>query len=120
MKITDSARDALKNLLAENGADGLLVGIHETCCGKSPVFQLAAFDENDTPESFNEINLVIPDEARDALDDLIIDEVNGELVVMSTAVDAGGCCGGHGHHHGEEGGCCGGHGHGEGSCCGGH
>lgn len=119
MKITDSARDALKNLLAENEADGLLVGIHETCCGKSPVFQLAVFDENDTPEVFNEISLVIPEPARDALDDLIIDEVNGELVVMSTAVEPGGCCGGHGH---GEGGCCGGHGHDheEEGCCGGH
>lgn len=129
MKITDTARDALKSLLAENEADGLLVGFHETCCGTPPLFQLAAFDENDTPETINEIGLVIPDEAKDALEDLIIDVVNDELVVMSTAVEAGGCCGHHGHgdggccggheHHEEEG-CCGGHGHGEGGCCGGH
>lgn len=125
MKITDSARDALKQILAEQNADGLLVQIQETCCGKNPVFQLAAFDENDKPEEFNGIQMVIPEETADAVEDLIIDVINDELVVLN-AVN-GGCCGGHGHeggccrghdHEDEDGGCCGGHGHDhEGGCC---
>lgn len=111
MKITDEARDVLKGVISENNADGLLVELTRTCCGEAPVFRFAAFDENDKPESINGIDIVVPENIGDALDDLIIDMVNGELVVMSSA--AGGCgCGGH-----EDGGCCGSHE--EDGCCGG-
>ncbi len=117
MKITDSAREVLQQALQETGAHGLRVAIQETCCGKSPVIGLDVYTEDDQPETINDINIVIPEEARDVVDGLEIDLVNGELVVLNTVCG----CGGHGeshHDHGE--GCCG-HGeghhhHGEGCC----
>ncbi|WP_294729615.1 hypothetical protein [uncultured Faecalibaculum sp.] len=125
MRITDSAREVLQQALQETGAHGLRVAIQETCCGKSPVIGLDVYTEDDQPETINDINIVIPEEARDVVDGLEIDLVNGELVVLNTVCGCGGheggCCGGHGeshHDHGE--GCCG-HGeghhhHGEGCC----
>lgn len=41
MKITEEAKNVLNQVLAENNADGLLVTLQETCCGKNPVFQMA-------------------------------------------------------------------------------
>lgn len=114
MKITDEAKNALKDVLAANEAQGLIAGIQETCCGQNPVFQMAVFDENDKPEDFNDIKVLIPEENKDAFEDLIIDVINGELVVLNAVCGCGsgegGCCSSH-----EEEGCCGGH-H-EGGCC---
>lgn len=95
MKITESAQKALKELLAANSADGLLVEIQETCCGKSPVFGLARFEEGDTPETVDGIQIVIPEEARNEIEGLTIDLEDGELIV--TGAQACGCgegCGG--------------------------
>ncbi|MCF0259145.1 MAG: hypothetical protein HUJ54_04735 [Erysipelotrichaceae bacterium] len=111
MKITNEAKAVLDEVFAENKADGLLVELHETCCGKSPVFQIAVFDENDRPFEVDGIKLVADQQARAAIEDLIIDFVNGDLVILSPAAEGcGGCsgCGGgcdeHDHHH--EGSCC--------------
>lgn len=124
MKITDSAKEALLQVIEETQADGLRVAIQETCCGKSPVIGLDVYADQDQPEKINDISIVIPEEARDIAEGLEIDLVNGELVVLNTVCGCGGhdggCCGGHGeghdHDHGD--GCCGGHGHShEGGCC---
>lgn len=117
MKISDNAREALKALIEENGADGLRAGIQETCCGKNPVIALDTFEEGEEPELFNEVPMVILPEAKGIMDQLEIDLVNGELVILSTVQGCG--CGGHHHEEGHE--CCGGHHHEEGhECCGGH
>lgn len=103
MKVTDEARAVLNEVFKANSADGLLVEVHETCCGKSPVFQIAVFDENDHPVDFDGVKFVVPEEAQEMIEDMIIDFANGELVVMSAT--PGGCsgCGGgcdsHEHHH---------------------
>lgn len=112
MKITDEAKAALSELLAANEAEGLIAGVHETCCGKNPVFQMAVYEENDAPEEYNGIKVLLPDACRDAFEDLIIDVLNGELVVLNAVCGCGeGGCGSHDH----EGGCCGSHE--ESGCC---
>lgn len=70
MKITDSAKEVLQQALNETGAHGLRVAIQETCCGKSPVIGLDVYTEDDQPETVNDINIVIPEEARDVVDGL--------------------------------------------------
>jgi Fe-S cluster assembly iron-binding protein IscA len=100
MKITPDAQKALKSVLADNNADGLLVSLQETCCGISPVFSLAVFDENDKPVDVDSIQIVVPQEAQSAIEDVTIDLVNGELVVESTggcSCSSGGCGGGCSH-----------------------
>ena len=84
MKITDSAKDVLQQALNETGAHGLRVAIQETCCGKSPVIGLDVYTEDDQPETVNDINIVIPEEARDVVDGLEID-----LIVALLLVDIG-------------------------------
>ncbi|WP_305151159.1 hypothetical protein [uncultured Dubosiella sp.] len=118
MKITNEASPVLVQLLKEKKADGLMMEINETCCGKSPVFAIVVFDENDKPETIDGISVLIPEEQKELAEKIVIDLVNGELVVMAPEME-GGCnchhdeeheCCGHDHDHGE--GCCGGHGHG--------
>lgn len=105
MKITDEARDVLKQVFDENNANGLLVSIQETCCGKSPVFQVAILDDEDPKDEINGINVSAGKDEKEVIDDMIIDFVNGELVVLNSVCGCGdGGCGHHDHDH--EGGCC--------------
>lgn len=128
MKITEEGKKALEDIMAQTKADGLMVEMQESCCGFTPVFRLATFDENDKPEDVDGIKIVIPEAAKELTENLVIDLSHGELVVMNAGCGCGdghghgedGCCGG-GHHHHEEGHeCCGGHGHHEGGCCSNH
>lgn len=99
MKITDNAKQALNQIFEESGVDGLLVEIKETCCGKSPVFAIAKFDENDIVEDVDGVKIVIPDDAREDVENVVIELADGELVVMNAVCGCGeGGCGG--------GGCC--------------
>lgn len=111
MKITDAAKEVLTQILEENQADGLLVEIQETCCGKSPVFAIARFEEGDEPIDVDGIKMVVPDEAREDIENVVIELSDGELIVANAVCG----CGGHGHggcgDHDHEGGCCGGHHH---------
>lgn len=121
LTITNSAAEMLKNLIKENGADGLQAFMAQSCCSASPAFQMVRFEEGDQPEIINEIPVLMDDDVKGEIDQAIIDVADGELAVFLPA--AGGCgCGGHHHHDHEEGGCCGGHHHDheEGGCCGGH
>lgn len=104
MKITDEAVNVLNQVLDENNADGLLVTLHETCCGKSPVFQIAVFDENDPVEEIDGIKVSAGQDEKEVVDDMIIDLVNGELVVLNSVCGCGGGCSHDDHDH--EGGCC--------------
>lgn len=116
MKISDNAKEVLVPLIKENGADGLRAAIQETCCGMQPVIGLDMFQEGEAPVEFNGVPMVIADEAKDIMEDLEIDLVNGELVILTT-VQGCGC----GHHHDGDHECCGGHHHDEGhECCHGH
>lgn len=96
MKITDPARDVLKEVIEENNADGLRVVIQETCCGKSPMIGLDVFEEGEARDSINGIDIAIPEEARDLMEEVEIDLVNGELVILNTVCGCGGNCD---HHH---------------------
>ena len=113
MKITEPALVELNNILSANGAEGLEVILQEGCCGVMPTFQLVRFDEGDQPEDVQGVKILMEGDAKDVVENVIIDLQDGELIVLS---QRGGCCG-HGHH---EGGC--GHGHhhedGEHECCG--
>lgn len=123
MKITDQARDALNEIFKNNGVNGLRMDITETCCGKSPVIAMDILDDGDIKEQVNGVDVVIPDELEELADTLVIDQIDGELVVLNSVCgchhdhEDGECCGGHGHHDHEDGSCCGGHGHGNGGCC---
>lgn len=123
MKITNEAKPLIEELLKEKGAEGLIMEVHESCCGKSPVFALVTYDPEDQPELVNGIKVLIFDQDKEAAKDIEIDVVDNELVVKGA--DSCGCshegdhacggCGDHAHHeHGE--GCCGSHDH-EGGCC---
>ena len=124
MKITEPALVELNNILSANGAEGLEVILQEGCCGVMPTFQLVRFDEGDQPEDVQGVKILMEGDAKDVVENVIIDLQDGELIVLS---QRGGCCGhGHGHHHeDDEHECCGhGHGHhhedGEHKCCGHH
>ncbi len=123
MKITNEAKPLIEELLKEKGAEGLMMEVHESCCGKSPVVALVTYDPEDQPELVNGIKVLIFDQDKEAAKDIEIDVVDNELVVKGA--DSCGCshegdhacggCGDHAHHeHGE--GCCGSHDH-EGGCC---
>ena len=118
MKITEPALVELNNILSANGAEGLEVILQEGCCGVMPTFQLVRFDEGDQPEDIQGVKILMEGDAKDVVENVIIDLQDGELIVLS---QRGGCCG-HGHHH-EHGDheCCG-HGHhhedGDHECCG--
>ena len=104
MKITEEAKKVLNQVLEENKADGLLVTLQETCCGKSPVFQIAVFDENDPKEEIDGIQVSAGEDEKAVIEDMVIDLVNGELVVLNTVCGCGDGC--HHDHEGHEGGCC--------------
>lgn len=114
MKITNEAKTALQTILSQNDADGLLMELSETCCGKTPMFRIAKYDETDSPKVFNDIKVVIPEEALSLADQMMIDLVDGELVVLN---EVAGGCGCSSHHEEENHGCCVGHG---GCGCSGH
>lgn len=107
MKITEEAKNVLNQVLEENNADGLLVSLQETCCGKSPVFQIAVFDENDPIEEIDGIKVSAGEDEKTVVEDMVIDLVNGELVVLNTVCGCGGECSHD--HEGHEGGCCSNH-----------
>ncbi len=110
MKITNEAKPQIEQVLNDKNAQGLMMEVHESCCGKSPVFALVVFDENDNPELVNGIKVLIPEQYRDLAEKITIDLIDGELFV--TGVEEHECCG----HHDHEG-CCGHHDHDEGHCC---
>lgn len=121
MKITPQAQKVLHEVIEQNGADGLLATIAQSCCGSSPVFQLARFEEGDQPEVIDGVSIVFDPAARDAVEDVIIDLEGNDLVVLNPVCSCSQGCEGHDHddhdcchdHHEEhEGGCC----HG-GGCC---
>lgn len=118
MKITEPALAELKKILAQNNADGLEVVLQQSCCGISPAFQMVRFDENDKPDDVEGILILASGDAKKAVEDVIIDLKDGELVVYNPVCGCGdGECG---HDHDHEGGCCGDHDHDhEGGCCGG-
>lgn len=116
MKITEEAKNVLNQVLAENNADGLLVTLQETCCGKNPVFQMAVFDENNPVDEIDGIRVCAGEDEKSVIEDMMIDLVNGELVVLNTVCGCGDGC----HHdHEHDGECCSSHEH-DGECCGNH
>ena len=120
MKITEPALTELNNILIANGAEGLEVVLQQSCCGIVPAFQLVRFEEGDEPTDVQGIRILMDDDAKQVVENVIIDLQDGELIVLNQR--GGGCCGHHGHHHdGEEHECCG-HGHHhdgeEHECCG--
>lgn len=113
MKITDPAKKELAKLLNDNQADGLMVVLQESCCGTSPVFQMVRFEEGDQPEEIADIKVLMDQPAKEAVEDVVIDLKDGELVVFNPVCGCGGGCGDHEDDHE----CCGGHDEGQG-CCG--
>lgn len=122
MQITEQARVMLAEILKENEADGIQAVLSMGCCGMQPMFQMVRFDETDRPEVIDGISVVYAQGAKEAVEDVIIDVQNGELVILHPVM-AGGCgCHGHEggccheeHDHDHDHECCGGHG--EGGCC---
>lgn len=94
MKITDEAKSALQNVMKENNLDGLRVVIQETCCGKSPVVGFDIYEKEETPEIINEIPVVIEADAKDDVENVVIDLVNGELALLNTVCSCSGGCSG--------------------------
>ncbi len=130
LTITTPAAELLKQIMKENGADGLIASLQQTCCSAAPVFQMVRFEEGDEPVEVNGISVLIEDEAKPYCEEAIIDLDDGELMVFMPSHGGcgchhdhdheGGCCHGEGHHHDHEGGCCHGEGHHhdhEGGCC---
>lgn len=96
MKITDEAKSVLQNTMKENNLDGLRVVIQETCCGKSPVVGFDTYAQDETPEIINEIPVVIEEDAKEDIENVVIDLVNGELALLNTVCScSGGCSGCH-------------------------
>lgn len=81
MNITDAAKAQLEALLKENKADGLMMQIATSCCGASPMFSLAVFDDNDVITTINGIQVLIPEEGKELAEGVKIDVLNGDLVV---------------------------------------
>lgn len=106
MKITLPAQEALKQLFQENEADGLQVFFQQSCHGVMPVFQMVRFEEGDHPEDIDGIAVLVDEKAQKALEDIVIDLKDGELVLYGVG-GCGGCgCDDHDQTH-EEGSCCG-------------
>lgn len=93
MKISDQAKEVLKTILKENNLDGLRVEIQESCCGKSPVIGLDTFGENEQPQMINDIAVIIPEDAKEAVEDLEIDVVDDQLVVLGSSCSCSDDCG---------------------------
>lgn len=100
MKITPAAQEALKQVFQENGADGLQAFFQQSCHGVMPVFQMVRFEEGDSPEDIDGIAVLMDEEAKPYLEEIIIDVKDDELVLFGVQGCSG--CGDH-----EEDGCCG-------------
>lgn len=103
MQITDEARDDLQRLIQENNAHGLRVVLEQTCCSKVPVVGLDLFNGEDAPVDINTIPVVFTDIPKEAAESLVLDKVDGQLVLMDTAEkeqDCSCCAGGDGCCHG--------------------
>lgn len=106
MKVTEPAKQALNQILTDNQADGLQVVLQQSCCGVSPVFQLVRFDAEDRPDDIDGIQILIDDEAREAVSEVIIDLKDGELVVYNPVCGCGSGCSHDDHDHQCGSGCC--------------
>ncbi len=119
MKFTDAAKQTFQNLLKENQLDVVFIELvwneDESC-----QIHLEALKNEDVKElrvtNIDGLNVAITEADENALDGVIFNAENGEIIieVPHHHHEDGKCC--HHHHHGE-GECCHHHHHEEGECC---
>ena len=91
MIITDSAKKALQEALAESNNDCLQVKLQKSCCGTSLFFQMGKLSsENDQSVRINEIPIVMDEEITKHAADVTLDYKDEQLVIIDPK--ASGCC----------------------------
>lgn len=114
MKVTDTAKELLLGILKENSLDVVAVSLEEMDDGSVNLnVQLVKKEDVRMDLSFevNGVTFVMTEDVREALQDIIFDVHEGELVFHFEEDE---CC----HHHHGDGECCHHHHHEEGCCCG--
>lgn len=117
VSLTDSATDAIRNILSERNLEGYALRVYVSgggCCGAQ--FNMALDNnirDNDTTYENNGIKVVVDDMSlsyvRGAKIDFVNDPMRGAGFLVDSPNSGGSCgCGSQGHSHGEaEGGSCG-------------
>lgn len=90
MKITDSAKVFIENIMKDN--EGKILRISQTssgCCGPNVNFALDDAKIEDQVQIINDIQVVIEPEAVPVLNNIILDLDEGNLVVLN---EGSSCC----------------------------
>lgn len=96
MTITKEAKEALEQLFAQYGANGLRLEMQQSCCGSSPVIGIDILEEGEG-QLVDGVRFVCDKEHEPLMQDVILDVKDGELVVINLDEGSGcsGCSGCH-------------------------
>ncbi|WP_317854784.1 hypothetical protein [Chakrabartyella piscis] len=94
MKITESAKEVIMNILEANGAAALTMFTQSSCCGNSLGFEMVGVIEEEQPEMIDGVPVFMDDETKAWTGEVTIDADGGKLTLINPNSGCAGCGGG--------------------------
>ncbi|HEX2945711.1 MAG TPA: hypothetical protein VHT96_07125 [Clostridia bacterium] len=92
MKITDEARELIREALASNNCDCLQVVLQESCCGTSLSLGLSKLEPGDATTDINGISVIMDEQTQARAESVLLAVEDGELVMHDNKPSSSCCC----------------------------